>query len=622
MIKNLDIIEKGYYEVYVNDIKVSQHTKPLKAASRAQLEKDKDGTADVYVKQPNLEPIVDTESVIVDISILEARISELEAENTTLTNNTANLNIEIEILLAEVERLKAIIEDGNVEEPPKLVKAFPSAYGGGALATGGRGGNVYHVTTVIDSGDEGSLRWALEQPRPATIVFDVSGVMELKYSLTVEGDDLTVLGQTAPQGKFIIAIPPAGNLNFSFGGWRTFQNQIWRYITIRSQFYGDKSTVSMMPGYGTYHDSSNTEPDYGRNLIFDHLSLGWSNDEVFNFRGDNTENITLQNSILAESVRGSLFGDTSGFEIPMSRNNTFRNNVLYHLSHRLPNINGVNVEVYNNVIYDWKQRLTVSTNGTKLNHFNNYYYKGTRTNISFSWNGDPINTRWYVNGITYKTDDLIGIPANELHTNPNTNIKIYSKNNVIQDFYDGTQEVNDKYIWMHHAGVLPDGTPIIPDNQQKFKASDEMFTDTMFPVDGIYPTTFLTAEETKTIVPEEAGANKYLNGDGTYSIYRDEADQHYRDAIINDTAEPWEVNSSAEGKPSAQDSQIYKNFVASITDEPTNTRSETFYVSNPHIPEAYLNARGIIGDANVHNIIMESGYTLLEEYANVVDENI
>ena len=77
--------------------------------------------------------------------------------------------------------------------------AFPTVEGYGRFATGGRGGDVYQVTQLGDAGP-GSLRAGIENADgPRTIVFTVSGTIQLKRPVRVQNQrGLTIAGQTAP----------------------------------------------------------------------------------------------------------------------------------------------------------------------------------------------------------------------------------------------------------------------------------------------------------------------------------------------------------------------------------------------------------------------------------------
>src|ERR1039458_6084533 len=111
--------------------------------------------------------------------------------------------------------------------------AFPGALGFGANITGGRGGSVYHVTTLADSGT-GSFRDAVSHSK-RIIVFDVGGYIKLNSAVSCSGD-LTIAGQTAPGGGIGFR---GGEISFS-----SRSNILCRYIPIRPATGTARSTRS------------------------------------------------------------------------------------------------------------------------------------------------------------------------------------------------------------------------------------------------------------------------------------------------------------------------------------------------------------------------------------------
>ena len=84
--------------------------------------------------------------------------------------------------------------------------SFPTAEGAGSNTRGGALNNsVYHVTTLFDSGP-GSLRNGINTlTNGGTIVFDVSGTINLSAPLFITNSFLTMAGQTAPSNGVTIA---------------------------------------------------------------------------------------------------------------------------------------------------------------------------------------------------------------------------------------------------------------------------------------------------------------------------------------------------------------------------------------------------------------------------------
>ncbi|WP_207492335.1 pectate lyase family protein [Aridibaculum aurantiacum] len=273
------------------------------------------------------------------------------------------------IVEAEAKKGKPFIPWAAKPEdlPQAKIPAFPGAEGGGAFTPGGRGGKVYVVTNLNDSG-EGSFRWACEQGGARTIVFNVAGIIQLKSPVIIRAPYITIAGQSAPGDGVCIAGESV---------WINTHDVVIRYMRFR------RGATDV-----TRRDDALGGNPVG-NIMIDHVSASWGLDEnmsmyrhVYDRGGKNeklpTVNVTIQNSIFSECLDtyNHSFGSTIG-----GLNSTFMRNLWANNISRNPSIGMYgDFGFVNNVVFNWWNR---SADGgdhrSYFNFINNYYKPGPMT---------------------------------------------------------------------------------------------------------------------------------------------------------------------------------------------------------------------------------------------------
>ncbi len=229
--------------------------------------------------------------------------------------------------------------------PQADIPSFPGAQGGGMYAFGGRGGRVYVVTNLNDSG-AGSFREALEAGGPRIVVFNVAGIIRLKDRVRIRAPYITIAGNTAPGDGVCVA-----------GG--TVELETHDIVIRHMRFRRGETWV------GERNDSIGGNPI--GNVMIDHVSASWGLDENMSMYRHMyqppdggkelklpTVNITIQNSIFSEALNTyhHAFGSTIG-----GYNATFHHNLWACNTGRNPSVGMIyDFTFANNVLFNWRHR--------------------------------------------------------------------------------------------------------------------------------------------------------------------------------------------------------------------------------------------------------------------------
>lgn len=301
--------------------------------------------------------------------------------------------------------------------PAQPIPAFPGAEGAGAASLGGRGGDLYFVTSLADTNTLGTLRHGITTAGTTgrTILFRTGGQINLTSNLSISNPRITIAGQSAPGDGITLAVRQT-SINDN--------DVVLRNIRFR-------------PGNSSGAEVDALSVEYAKNVMIDHVSASWSVDEVLSVT--NSANVSVQWSAITEALKNA--GHSSGAHSYGSLINgneiSFHHNYYADNDSRNPRpqiassgtYNGgtvvitggtFNFDFRNNVIYNWGDQN--GYNGAepglmRINYVGNFSIAGPATpadRASRAFDVDVTPTQMYL------ADNLIDSNRNGVISGSNT----------------------------------------------------------------------------------------------------------------------------------------------------------------------------------------------------------
>ncbi len=486
--------------------------------------------------------------------------------------------------------------------------AFPGAEGHGRYVTGGRGGEVRHVTNLNDKG-EGSLRAAVNGNNKKIVVFDISGIIALESDLVI-GANTTIEGQTAP----------APGITVRYQTVRPSDNNIIRFLRIRR---GEEKDVN---------DGADAIWQRQKDgIVLDHCSFSWSIDEIASFY-DN-QHFTMQWCTLGEALAnpGHSKGEHSYGGIWGGKGASFHHNFLCHMQNRVPRFCGARynwdkydtekyansiqaeiVDFRNCVMYNWGggNGCYGGTGGGNINIVNNYYKAGPATNNKTRVTQISVATSSNASG-----SDFMGYCS-----------RYYINGNYVT----AAGNKAENYDWqgvIYDAGTsIIDGEHYIPDTKHmygesiKYRKNSKDEDCVIIKLDNEVETGKVTTHSAQNAYQQVltyAGA----------SLYRDDVDARYmKEAADGTTTYTGSAEKTGDGKAIAHRPGII-DFVkdqGEYTLE-SNGRPDNFDTDGDGMPDAWETANGLdpqSNDAAEYTLDKHGFYTNVEVYCNSLVEEI
>ena len=454
-----------------------------------------------------------------------------------------------------------------------LIPAFPGAEGFGAAALNRcdrRNLQVVAVTNLNSTG-EGSLRAAVgkaDGKRLTIVVFRTGGTITLESPIKLNGGCLYIAGQTAPGGGIQIRSPDRlhGLTPIFVPKDRSGHDIVMRYLRVRA-------------GRGRPDNSDNITIRSGYDIVLDHISTAWGNDESVSISPDklaggaqDADHITIQWSLIAATLTPHATGSIIGGDHDEAaiRQISVHHNAYIHNSHRNPLLKQVKcAEVINNVVYNWRSRVGMIYGETCADFVGNYYKAGP-------WSAKRI----YVHAIYTSSD-----PAKTFVTDP----KLYVTGNVVDPWQrdpNSDQRALFQY-WYNKSGPLPASAFV------SAKQAKPQFPVRVDPADVAYER-----------VLAEAGASRRLECNGDWVPARDKLDALFVSQVRNGGGPAKEEDSDHQDD--------YGGYPVLAPGTPCADRD------NDGMPDAYEQRYGF-SPTDPSDAAKDSdgdGYTNVEEYLN------